>query len=163
MKTVVYAFMAAALLLVESSGLSLVPMEFFKPDLGIPFIVYTAVFIGPPAGLLVTLIVSILQEMLSASPAGSILLTKMSLFLVATFLRNKLYIDSQYSFAYVCSGSVVLESLLFLILSFVSKGELANATNVLYYMLPNAVFTGLCAFFIFSFIETLNVRYLERD
>jgi rod shape-determining protein MreD len=163
MKVCVYLLMAVLLTILEASLLAFLPIEFFKPDLGIPFIIYTTLFLGPHAGLLTAFFVGLLQEIFTISPPGSVLFTKMSIFVVATFMRNKLYIDSRYSFGYICAGSVVLESLLFLILSFASKGETANIANVLFYLLPNAIFTGFCSLFIFSVIEVLNMKYLERE
>jgi rod shape-determining protein MreD len=163
MKVLVYLIIATLLAVLESSMVSFVPFEFFKPDLGIPFIIYTTLFLGPHAGLITALVVGLLQEMLSAAPSGSMLFTKVSIFVITAFVSNKLYIDSKYSFAYVCSGSVVLESLLFLVLSFVSKGESGNVINVLLYLLPNAISTGFCSIFIFSLIEGINARYLERE
>jgi rod shape-determining protein MreD len=163
MKIAVYTFIGLLLLLVESSLLSFIPLEIFKPDLGIPLIIYTSLFLGPQAGIIVTLFIGFMQEGLSAAPHGSILFVNIAVFLITIFLKRKLYIDSKYSFAFVCSGFVVLESFLFITLSLLARGEAGNALNILFYTIPNAVFTGFIAIFIFSFIEYLNVRYLERE
>ncbi|OPY75145.1 MAG: rod shape-determining protein MreD [Syntrophorhabdus sp. PtaU1.Bin058] len=163
MKIAVYTFIGLLLLLVESSLLSFIPLEIFKPDLGIPFIIYTSLFLGPQAGIIATLFIGFMQEGLSAAPHGSILFVNIAIFLITIFLKRKLYIDSKYSFAFVCSGFVVLESFLFITLSLLARGEADNVLNILFYTIPNAVFTGFIAIFIFSFIEYLNVRYLERE
>lgn len=163
MKIAVYTFIGLLLLFVESSLLSFIPIEVFKPDLGIPFIIYTSLFLGPQAGIIVTLFIGFMQEGLSAAPHGSILFVNIAIFLITIFLKRKLYIDSKYSFAFVCSGFVVLESFLFITLSLLARGEAGNTLNILFYTIPNAVFTGFIAIFIFSFIEYLNVRYLERE
>jgi rod shape-determining protein MreD len=163
MKVLIYVLIATLLFILESSMIFFVPFEFFKPDLGIPFIIYTTLFLGPHAGIITALVMGLLQEILSAAPPGSMLFTKVSIFVITAFAGNKLYIDSKYSFAYICSGSVVLESFLFLVLSFVSKGESGNVVNVLLYLLPNAIFTGFCSMFIFSLIEGINAKYLERE
>ncbi|MDD5010135.1 MAG: hypothetical protein PHU49_05870 [Syntrophorhabdaceae bacterium] len=163
MKIALYTFIGLLLLLVESSLLSFVPLEIFKPDLGIPLIIYTSLFLGPQAGIIVTLFIGFMQEGLSAAPHGSILFVNIAIFLITIFLKRKLYIDSKYSFAFICSGFVVLESFLFITLSLLARGEAGGALNILFYTIPNAVFTGFIAIFIFSFIEYLNVRYLDRE
>ncbi len=163
MKVLVYVIIATLLTLLESSLLSFFPFEFFKPDFGMPFVIYTTLFLGPYGGLITAVITGVVQEMFSGSPAGSILFTNVSVFITVTFLRNKLFIDSKYSFAYICAGSVVLATFLYLALSFISKGETGNVINILFYTLPNAIFTGFCAIFIFSLIEALNARYLDRE
>jgi rod shape-determining protein MreD len=163
MRLPVYLLLGIILTILESSLLSFLPIEFFKPDFGIPLIIYTTLFLGPLAGLLSALLLGLVQEILSNAPAGSILFTKLSIFLITAFLKNKLYIDSKYSFSYICSGFVVLESFLFLALSLLSKGETTNILNVLFYTIPNAIFTGFLSIFIFSLIEYLDMKYLSRE
>jgi rod shape-determining protein MreD len=163
MRLTIYLLLGIILVVVESSALSFLPFEFFKPDFGTPLIIYTTLFLGPQAGLVTALLLGLLQEILSNAPSGSILFTKLSLFIITTFLKNSLYIDSKYSFAYICSGFVVLESFLFLTLSLLSKGETANIVNVLFYTVPNAIFTGFLSIFIFSFIEYLDTKILGRE
>jgi hypothetical protein len=163
MKISVYTIIAIILLIIESSIISFFPVEFFKPDLGIPFIIYTTFFLGPLPGLITTLFVSLFQEILSNAPHGSIIFTKLSIFLLAIFLKSKLYIDSKYSFSYICGGSTIIESFLFLVLSILSKGETSNILNVIFYIVPNAIFTGFVSIFIFSLIESLNMKFLSRE
>jgi rod shape-determining protein MreD len=163
MKLSVCLFMGIVLMILESSVLSFLPLDFFKPDFGVPLIIYTTLFLGPLAGLLSAIVLGLIQEVLSNAPAGSVLFTKLSIFIICTFLRNKLYIDSKYSFSYVCSGFVVLESFLFLTLSLLSKGETGNILNVMFYTIPNAIFTGFLSIFIFAFIEYLDLKFLSRE
>lgn len=163
MRLPVYILLGIILVVIESSALSFLPIEFFKPDFGTPLIIYTTLFLGPQAGLAAAVLLGLVQEILSNAPSGSILFTKLSIFIVVTFLKNKLYIDSKYSFAYICSGFVVLESFLFLALSLLSKGETANILNVMFYTIPNAIFTGFLSIFIFSFIEYLDTKLMGRE
>ncbi len=163
MKLAIYILLGIVLITVESSVLSLLPMEFFKPDFGIPLIIYTTLFLGAPAGLLTSFLLGLTQEVLSNAPPGSILFTKLSIFVITAFLKNRLYIDSKYSFSYVCSGYVVLESFLFLALSLLSKGETGNILNVMFYTIPNAIFTGFLSIFIFSFIQYVDMKFLSRE
>ena len=158
-----YIILGIVLIILDSFFLSLFPIEFFKPDLGIPFIIYTTLFVSPQSGLAAALIISLFQEVLSNSPNGSLVFTGVSVFLLTTFLKSKLYIDSKYSFSYTCSGFVVVKSFLFLILSVLSKGETKNFVNVLFYTVPNAVFTGFVSIFIFSLMEYTNSRVLNRE
>ncbi len=162
MKTSVYILTGIVLMILDSSLLFLFPIEFFKPDLGIPFIIYTTLFLGPFPGLATAVFVGLFQEVLSNSPSGSMVFTEISIFLLTTFLKGKLYIDSKYSFSYVCTGFVAVKSLLFLTLSLLSKGETNNFVNVLFYTIPNAVFTGFVSIFIFSLMEYLNARMLRE-
>jgi len=163
MKISVYILTGIALSIIESSLLSFFPVEFFKPDLGMPFIIYTTFFLGPMPGLITCLFISLFQEILSNAPHGSIIFTKLSLFLMATFLKKNIYIDSKYSFSYICGGSTVIESFLFLALSILSKGETSNIMNVIFYTIPNAIFTGFVSIFIFSLIESMNMKFLSRE
>jgi hypothetical protein len=163
MKISVYILTGIILLTIESSILSFFPVEFFKPDIGMPFIIYTTFFSGPMPGFITSLFIGLFQEILSNAPNGSIIFTKLSIFLLATFLKSKLYIDSKYSFSYICAGSAVAESFLFLALSVLSKGETNNIVNVIFYTIPNAIFTGFISIFIFSLIESMNIKFLSKE
>ena len=156
MKISVHILVGIMLITIESSLLSFFPVEFFKPDVGIPFIIYTTLFLGLRPGFIASLLIGLFQEVLSNSPNGSIIFTKVSIFLLATFLKRKLYIDSKYSFAYICSVFVVVESFLYLILSILSKGETKDFMNIMFYIIPNAIFTGFISFFIFSLMGYLQ-------
>lgn len=162
-KVSVYAAIGLILTVLESSLLYSLPIEFFKPDLGIPFIVYTSFFLGPQEGLVTAVFVGILQELLSAAPAGAMVFTKVSIFLLCIFMKKKIYIDSRYTFAFGCSGAVLVESSLFLALSFLTKGEANDFGNIVFYSIPNAIFTGFVSLFIFSLIGFVNIRYLDRQ
>jgi cell shape-determining protein MreD len=150
-------------MLFASSASSHISMDLFKPDFAVPLIIYVILFVGPGAGLIVSLSVGFIQEGLSSAPNGSIMFVMISLFLITTFMKGKLYIDSKYSFAFLCSAAVILESFLFLILSLLGKGEATNVYNILFYAIPNAVFTGFVSIFIYAFIEYLNAAYLDRE
>lgn len=163
MRLFVCIVIGLTLIVIESSALSLLPIDFFKPDFAIPLIIYTTLFLGPPAGLLTALILGLAQEILSSAPAGSIIFTKLSILVISTFLKNKLYIDSKISFSYICGGYVILESFLFLALSFLSKGDTANIVNIMFYTIPNAIFTGFLSLFVFSLITYLDMKYLGRE
>lgn len=163
MKTASFIAISIVLIIIQSATLSFLPADFFKPDVGIPFIIYVTLFLGPEKGFIATLIIALFQEILSNSPPGSMIFTKVFIFLLVTFLKGKLFIDSKYSFSYICGGSVVVESFLFLILSLISKGEVKNVMNVLFYIVPNAIFTGFIAIFIFSMIEYINIKFLSRE
>ncbi len=163
MKTSSYILLSIILMISESALSSFFPAEFFKPDVGIPFIIYITLFLGPETGFIATLVISLFQEVLSNTPPGSMIFTKISIYLLITFLRGKLFIDSKYSFSYICGGSVVAESFIFIVLSLLSKGEIKNVMNVLFYIIPNAIFTGFVAIFIFSFVEYINMKFLSRE
>jgi hypothetical protein len=162
-KAAVYVLIGIALMMIESSVLSLVSLEFLKPDLAMPLVIYTTLFVGPQAGLALAVLLSLVQEILSNSPHGSILFTKVSVFIICTFLRSNLFIDSRYSFGAICGGFIILESFLYLALSLLSRGETKDILNVLFYVPPNAIVTAFFAVFIFAFIEYLNERYLVRE
>jgi len=162
MKISAYILTGIILLTIESSLLSLFPVEFFKPDIGMPFIIYTTFFLGPLPGFVTSIFISIFQEILSNAPHGSIIFTKISIFILANFLKSKLYIDSKYSFSCICGGSTIIESFLFLVLSVLSKGDTSNIMNVMFNAIPNAIFTGFVSIFIFSLLEYLNMKFLSK-
>jgi len=64
MKVSVYILTCLLLMIIESAMFLVFPVEFFKPDIGIPFIIYTTIFLGPGTGLVATLIISLFQEIL---------------------------------------------------------------------------------------------------
>ncbi len=163
MKIFVYILTGITLMIIESALFSYFPVELFKPDLGVPFIIYITLFLGPKAGFITSLLIGLFQEILSNSPQGSVIFTKISIFLLTTFLRRKLYIDSKYSFSYICSVFVVVETFLFLTLSILSKGEMKNMVNIMFYTVPNAIFTGFVSFFVFALIERLNIRLSSTE
>jgi cell shape-determining protein MreD len=163
MKVFVYIIVGLICMLFESSLSSHVSMELFKPDFGIPLVIYITFFLGPYAGLVAVLCVGFIQEGLSVAPHGSIMFVVTCIFLITTFMKNKLYIDSKYSFAAVCSAAIVFESLLFITFSLLARGEAGNAFNILFYTIPNAVFTGFVSLFIYSVIEYMNANYLDRE
>lgn len=142
MKIFVYIIVCLVLMLFESSISSRIPIDLFKPDFAIPLIIYVTFFMGPRAGIIVTLCASFFQEELSNAPTGSIVFVKISIFLITAFMKKQLYIDSKYSFAAVCSAAVILELFLVLMLSILGKGEVSNMYGVLFYTVPNAIFTG---------------------
>ena len=162
MRVLIYIIIGLICMLFESSLSSHISLDLFKPDFGIPLIIYVTFFMGPRAGFITTICLGFIQEGLSSAPTGSIMFVKISLFLITTFMKKQLYIDSKYSFALTCSAAVLLESFLFLSLSLLARGETNNMYNILFYAIPNAIFTGFVSIFIYSLIEYLNASYLDR-
>jgi rod shape-determining protein MreD len=162
MRVVLYLAIGLVLTTLECSLFSFLPTEFFKPDLGVPFVIYTAFFRDPLTALATSAFMGLIQEVLSGAPPGSMLFTKVSIFVIALFMKSKLYIDSRYSFSFACSGAVLVESFLFLAISLVTRGESKDIGNVMFYAVPNAIVTGFLSLLVFSLIESLNVRYFDR-
>ena len=162
-KVMMYLAIGLVLTTFEATFLNVLPIDFFKPDLGIPFVIYSTFFLGPQAGLITSVFIGLMQEIVSSSPSGSLLFTKVAIFIISVFMRNKIFIDSKYSFSFVCSGAVLVESFLFLALTFLARGESRDAFNVAFYSIPNAIFTGFLSLLLFSLIGFLNVRYLNRQ
>ncbi len=163
MKASIYIITGFFFAIIESSILSFLPAEFLKPDVTMPFVVYNVFFLSPQAGLITSIAMGMIQEIFSNAPDGSMIFTKITIFIFALFFKKKLYINSKYSFSYICSGAVIVESFLYLFLSWLSRGESGKAENVLFFMLPNAIFTGFIAIFIFSFIGFLNTKFFVRE
>jgi rod shape-determining protein MreD len=150
------------LMICESSLFSFLPLELAKPDLGIPFIIYGVFFISPVTGLFSAVLFGFTQEVLSNGPAGAMLFSSVGLFLSCVFLRSRVYIESKYTFSLVCAGSALFESLVFLTLSLLAKGETRNMYNVLIYSVPDAIVTGFVSLFMFALFEQSKVRYSGR-
>jgi len=163
MKVFVYIIICLTCMLFESSVSSRIEMDLFKPDFAIPLIIYVTFFMGPGAGLVATLCAGFIQEGLSNAPTGSIMFVNISIFLITAFMKKQLYIDSKYSFAFVCSAAIMLEAFLFLMLSILGKGEAGNVYNILYYAVPNAIFTGFVSLFVYSLLEYLNTACFDRE
>ena len=149
---------AMLLMILQSALFSFLPIEFSKPDIGVPCIIYATFFLSPIDGLATAVLVGFAQEMLSAAPHGALLFTKVFLFLSCVFLRSRLYIESQYLFAAISSSFVLLESVLFIALAFFGKGETGAIMTVMKFSVPNAIFTGILALFCFPVLERLKLR-----
>ncbi len=150
------------LMVCEASFFSFFPIELAKPDIGIPFIIYATFFLSPAQGLLAAVVFGFCQELLTNGPSGAMLFTDVGLLLSCMFLRSRLYIESRYIFALVCSASLLGQSLMFLALSFLAKGETRNVFNVLIYSVPDAIVTGFISLLFFSLFEQFHVRYAGR-
>jgi hypothetical protein len=146
------------LMIFQSSLFSFLPIEFSKPDVGVPCIIYATFFLSPLDGLACAFLVGFAQEILSVGPHGALLFTKVFLFLSCIFLRSRLYIESQYLFAAISSAFVLLESVLFIALAFFGKGETGAIMTVLKFCVPDAIFTGVLALFFFPVLERLKLR-----
>ena len=146
------------LMIFQSSLFSFLPIEFSKPDVGVPCIIYATFFVSPLDGLACAVLVGFAQEILSVGPHGALLFTKVFLFLSCIFLRSRLYIESQYLFSAISSAFVLLESVLFIALAFFGKGEAGAIMTVLKFCVPDAIFTGILALFFFPVFERLKLR-----
>jgi len=162
MRALLYICIGIILSILESAIFTFLPFEFFKPDLGLPLILYVSFFLEPQVGLIVSIFIGLTQEVFSSAPHGSIFFTKLSLFLIALFLKNKVYVDTKYSFSYYCGIFVIIESFLFIALSLVARGDTKNMLNVLFYTLPNAVFTGFLSLFVLPLVSYVNVKLSSR-
>jgi rod shape-determining protein MreD len=147
--------------LFESAFFSFFPMEFSKPDPGIPFVIYATFVFGPLEGLVTAVLFGYVQEFLSNGPHGGIIFTKVCIFLSCMFLRSRLYIESRHTFALISACFVLLEAAVFLALSLFAKGETKNIMNIFIYSIPNALFTGFLALFIFTLMQHHHVGYVE--
>jgi rod shape-determining protein MreD len=143
----------------QSSLFSFLPLEITKPDLVVPFIIYGVFFLTPFDGVVAAVLLGFFQELLSNAPPGSMLFTNMGLLLACMLLKSRLYIESRYTFSLVCAASVLFESLVFLALSLLAKGETKDILNVLLYSVPDAIVTGFISLFLFALFELFKVRY----
>jgi hypothetical protein len=150
------------LILCEASLFSLLPLEILKPNLAIPFIIYALFFLPSFYSLFVALLFGYFQEFLSAGPAGAVIFVNLALFLSCLFLKSRFFIESRYTFSLVCAASVLFQSLLFIAISLVAKGETKDVFNILLYCFPDAIVTGFVSLFLFSMFENMKVRYPGR-
>ena len=159
MRKVICLAFGVFLMLCESSLLSFLPVEFAKPDIGVPFIIYGTFFLSPLDGLLAAVLFGFTQEVLSNCPPGAMVFTNVGLLLSCVFVKSRLHTESKYIFSFVCAGAVLFKSFLFLALSFLSKGESKDIFNVLLYSLPDSVMTAFVSLPLFTFFEQSRARY----
>jgi rod shape-determining protein MreD len=162
MRKVVCLALGVLLVACESSLFSFLPLEITKPDLGAPFIIYGIFFLSPLDGLIAAVLFGFTQEILSSGPSGAVLFSNIALVLSCLVLKSRLYIESKYTFSLVCAASVVFESLVFLAVSLIAKGETRDIFNVLLYAIPDAIATGFVALFMFAAFERSRIRYPGR-
>ncbi len=146
----------------ESSLFAFLPLEFAKPDIGVPFIMYGTFFLSPLDGLLAAVLFGFTQEVLSNCPPGAMLFTNVRLLLSCIFVKSRLHIESRFIFSFVCAGAVLAKSFLFLALSLFSKGETKDIFNVLLYSPPDSLMTAFVSIFLFTFFERSRVRHGSR-
>lgn len=162
MRKVVCLVLGVFLVAWESSLFSFLPLEVTKPDLGIPFIIYGIFFLSPLDGLIAAVIFGFTQELLSTGPEGAVLFSNIALLLSCIVLKSRLYVESRYTFSLVCAASVLFESLVFLAVSLIAKGETKDIFNVLLYAIPDAIVTGFVSLFIFVAFDRIKLRYPSR-
>lgn len=154
--------LAVLLLFAESAFFSFFPIEIAKPDITLPFIIYAIFFLSPAEGLVTAALLGFGQEVLCGNPMGAILFTKVGLFLCCIFLKSRLYIESKHTFSLLCAASVLIESLIYLALALVAKGEVKDVVNVMVYSIPDAILTGFVSYFLYDLLERFHLRYAER-
>ncbi|MEN6616133.1 MAG: hypothetical protein ABFD12_06220 [Syntrophorhabdus sp.] len=162
MRTAIYIIIGFILLFIEAVISPHVSLDVLKPELGMPIVLYVIFFLGAGPGLVAAIFIGLAEEGLSGAPNGSLLFVTICIYLIAIIMRRKVFIDSKYSFAYLSSGSVIVQSLLFIALSFFARGEAQSILNILFYAIPNAIVTGFVSILLFSFIETINNAFLEK-
>jgi rod shape-determining protein MreD len=163
MKTLVYIIIGVVLLLLEAVISPHVSLDVLKPELGMPIVLYVTFFLGARSGLVAAVSIGLVEESLSGAPNGSLLFVTTFIYLIAAAMRRKFFIDSRYSFAYLSSGSVIVQSFLFLALSFFARGETPGILNILFYTLPNAIVTGFVSILLFSCIQQINNFFPEGN
>ncbi|MHB8111567.1 MAG: rod shape-determining protein MreD [Syntrophorhabdaceae bacterium] len=163
MRTIIYIIIGIVLLLIEAVIFPHVSLDVLKPELGMPVVLYITFFLGAGPGLISAVCIGLAEEGLSGAPDGSLLFVTVTIYLIAVIMRGKFFVESKYSFAYLSSGSVIVQSFLFLALSFFARGETQGILNILFYAIPNAIVTGFVSILLFSFIERINNAFLERN
>ncbi|HOC46648.1 MAG TPA: rod shape-determining protein MreD [Syntrophorhabdaceae bacterium] len=163
MRTALYTFIAILLLLIETVISPHVSLDVLKPELGIPVMLYVTFFLGAGPGLASAVCIGLAEEGLSGAPNGSLLFVTIVIYLIASVMRRKYFVDSKYTFAYFSSGSVIVQSGLFAALTFFAHGETRGILNIAFYMVPNAIITGFASILLFSFIDRLNNILLEKS
>lgn len=162
MRTALYIAIGFVLLFIEAVISPHVSLDVLKPELGMPVVLYVIFFLGAGPGLIAAILIGLAEEGLSGAPNGSLLFVTICIYLIAIIMRRKVFIDSKYSFAYLSSASVIMQSFLFIALSFFTRGEAQSILNILFYAIPNAIVTGFVSILLFSFIETINNAFLEK-
>lgn len=158
MNILIYTVIGFFLISIESGITAILPLELFKPDIAIPFIIYTVFFAEAHVGLSISLILGLFQELFSCAPPGSLIFTKGSIFLATLAMKNRFYIESRYSFSCLCGAAILFESALYLVLALIAKGETKDLFTVSFYAIPNAIFTGFIGLLIFPLLRRLNVN-----
>jgi cell shape-determining protein MreD len=162
MRKIICLVIGFLLILCETSFFSLLPLEILKPNLAVPFIIYSLFFLPSVYSLFAALLFGFIQEFLSAGPAGALIFVNLALFLSCLLLKSRLFIESRYTFSLVCAASVLFQCFLYIVISLFAKGETKDIFNVLLYCLPDAIVTGFVSLFLFSMFENMKVRYPGR-
>ena len=162
MNILIYALIGFFLISIESGIMAILPLELFKPDMAIPFIVYPVFFAEAHVGLCISLVLGLFQELFSGAPPGALVFTKVSIFLATMGLKNRFYIESKYGFSCLCGAAIIFESALYLVLALIAKGDTKDLFIVSFYAIPNAIFTGFIGFLIFPLLRKLNASGVKE-
>lgn len=144
------------LLMVLLSSLSaLSPIKLFKPDLCVPIIIFSCTFVDPAISFFLSIASGLLEEALSSAPSGSMLFTKISLFLAILFVQKRIYVATQEGFLLLSALSPSFQVMLFFLLSAISLGETKNLSHFLFCLIPDTAATALVSYLLLPLLKRL--------
>ena len=151
------------LLILQTTLLSLSPIQRIRPDLLLIFTLYLAFLFPPILGGVLAFFIGYLMDLFSGNTLGCYTFSRTLVFFGAQFFKERFYLEGfpfQFLFAFVFS---LLEGGLILILmNALQPPSLGYSYSSLFtFLLPQSFFTGLVSpflFFLFQKISSLLFR-----
>ena len=160
-------FAGILFLILQTTLLSILPIQRIRPDILLIFTLYLTFLFPPILGGILAMSLGYLMDLFSGNALGFYTFSRPLLFFAAYFFKERFYIEgfsSQFLFAFVFG---MLEGVLILILlNAVQPVSLRNLYPMLFtFLLPQSFFTGLVTpilFFLFQKVSSPLFRQPEH-
>jgi rod shape-determining protein MreD len=161
-------FAGILFLILQTTLLSILPIQRIRPDILLIFTLYLTFLLPPISGGIVAMSLGYLMDLFSGSALGFYTFSRPLLFFAAYFFKERFYLEgfsSQFLFAFVFG---MLEGVLILILlNALQPISLGNLYPMLFtFLLPQSFFTGLVTpllFFLFQKVSSPLFRQPEQE
>jgi rod shape-determining protein MreD len=160
-------FAGILFLILQTTLLSILPIQRIRPDILLIFTLYLTFLFPPILGGILAMFLGYLMDLFSGNALGFYTFSRPILFFAAYFFKERFYLEgfsSQFLFAFVFG---MLEGVLILILlNAVQPVSLGNLYPMLFtFLLPQSFFTGLVTpilFFLFQKASSPLFRQPEQ-
>ena len=152
------------LMTLQTTLLASLPIQRFRPDLVLIFILYLGFSFSNVSGGLLAFFLGFLMDLFSGNTFGLYTFTRPLIFFVAQLVRSRFYWQGfSFQFLFVFVFSALEGFFILLLLSGVSSTPLHNLYPSMWtHLLPQSLFTGLMTPVLFGLFHKNSVFLTER-
>lgn len=156
--------MSIVLLTLQSTLLSLYPIQKVRPDLLFILTFYLAFLFQPIRGGILALLIGYLTDLFSGNPFGFYSLSRPLIFFAVQFFKERFYLEGfpfQFLFSFLFS---LLEGILilFLMITFQASPHGAHPFMLIVSLSPQSLFTGLATPPLFVIFQRMMSIWLPK-